>query len=584
MPKVCLMCGESFPDATTFCPRDGSALRAAVHGDDLIGELIAERYLITDLLSEGGMGSVYLASDVRLPQKFAVKVLRQQKTDDQAMIARFRQEAEAVCRINHDRVARVFDFGFMADGRAYIIMEYVAGRTLKDVLDTRGALPPVEAARIIHMAAEGIDAAHRLGIVHRDLKPENVMLLDDGDGLIRVKVLDFGIAKLQGSENSTGYTQPGFVIGTPAWMSPEQLMGTPLDARSDIYALALLAFTLMTAQHAFSGESDQAEMMARLSVAPTRLSDAMPSAKWATALQLLFDRALARDPSQRPATALQFANALRESVGESASESVGASVSESASESVSAPVGMAVAPDRSTISTSNRELPAAAPAVARRSKLPLVAGGVGVLAVLVVAAVLLTRDRSAPGTSATEASAPPPGAHVADTNARGNDAGSAGTVAGNIQAPKDSSSPTSAAPAQDTSRVAVDRPTTTAAVTGSSTSLPPRKNANAASTPTTPVPDASAASKELHRVMDDFDRDNSQPGARTALAKLSALKGPLSPSDRAWVQIYSGLAHLALGEKSLACAAFENAGAIPDISELVKKDSEEKRMMTGCRP
>ena len=182
MPKVCLMCGDSFPDTTTFCPKDGSALRAAVHGDDLIGELIAERYLITDLLSQGGMGAVYLASDVRLPQKFAVKVLRQQQTTDPSLIQRFRQEAEAVCRINHDRVARVFDFGFMPDGRAYIVMEYVAGHTLKELVEERGALEPAEAAKITLMAAEGIDAAHRLGIVHRDLKPENIMTLDDPGG------------------------------------------------------------------------------------------------------------------------------------------------------------------------------------------------------------------------------------------------------------------------------------------------------------------------------------------------------------------------------------------------------------------
>ena len=314
MPKICLMCGASFPDATTFCPADGSALRAAVQGDDLIGELVAERYLITDLLSQGGMGEVYLASDVRLPQQFAIKVLKQQKSPDPSLIARFRQEAEAVCRINHDRVARVFDFGFMADERAYIVMEYVAGKTLRKLVEERGAIDPVEAAKITLMAAEGIDAAHRLGIVHRDLKPENIMILDDPGGGTRVKVLDFGIAKLQDAEADRGYTQPGFVIGTPAWMSPEQLLGEPLDARSDVYSLALIAFVLLTGEHAFTGVSEQAEMMARITVPPRTLTEIRPQEQWPADLLRLFERTLSKKPMDRPATASQFATAMLNAV------------------------------------------------------------------------------------------------------------------------------------------------------------------------------------------------------------------------------------------------------------------------------
>ena len=310
MPKVCLMCGESFPDTTTFCPKDGSALRAAVKGDDLIGELIGERYLITDLISHGGMGSVYLASDVRLPQQFAVKVLKEQMSPDPAVISRFRQEAEAVCRINHDRVARVFDFGFMEDGRAYIIMEFASGRTLRDVMDDRAPFDLREASKITTMISEGLDAAHRLGIIHRDLKPENVIVVDDPGGTMRIKVLDFGIAKLIDNEAGKGYTQPGFVIGTPIWMSPEQLRGEALDARSDVYSLALLTFAMLTGERPFVGDTEQTEMLARLAATPRTLAEVAPQVHFPADLQAIFDRTFSRDVADRPSSAMLFAEAV----------------------------------------------------------------------------------------------------------------------------------------------------------------------------------------------------------------------------------------------------------------------------------
>lgn len=311
MSKTCLLCGETFPDAATFCPRDGSALRATVVGDDLIGELFCERYVATDLLGEGGMAAVYLARDVRLPQQVAIKVLRDTGTSDPSVVRRFRHEAEAASRINHDRVARVTDFGFMTDGRAFLVMEYVNGRTLRELLDARGTLSFSETAAIIYMVAEGLHAAHRLGIVHRDLKPENIMVVEEDDGSLRVKVLDFGIAKLLEDAEGEGRTAPGFAIGTPKWMSPEQLLGQALDARSDVYSLGLLAFTMLTGARAFSGSSEQEEMLARLSAPPRALLDVRPDIAWPAPLQALFARTLVREPAVRPESAVAFARELR---------------------------------------------------------------------------------------------------------------------------------------------------------------------------------------------------------------------------------------------------------------------------------
>ena len=564
MPKICLMCGASFPDATTFCPTDGSALRAAVQGDDLIGELVAERYLITDLLSQGGMGEVYLASDVRLPQQFAIKVLRQQQTPDQSLIQRFRQEAEAVCRINHDRVARVFDFGFMADDRAYIVMEYVAGKTLRQLVEERGPLDPTDAAKIISMAAEGIDAAHRLGIVHRDLKPENVMILDDAGGGTRVKVLDFGIAKLQNAEANQGYTQPGFVIGTPAWMSPEQLLGEALDARSDVYSLGLVAFALLTGEHAFTGVSEQAEMMARVTTPPRTLSEVRPQVKWPEELLRLFARTFSRDANDRPATAGQFAAAMLGAVPATARGRAPASKK--------TPAG--------PLAASKAESGTAVP---QRGK-GWMFGVAGAAVVLVVAGVLWQQSSRA-GSAAGDTTSAVPGPTViqqpvtppldADTNTALREPDSGRNVA--------SSTPPGAAP--DTAkRVATppvgqaSRPTSTpVSATNPVNATPPETKA--------PAPPASERNAELQRVMNEFDKDDSAKKASETIVQINVLLGRLrNTSDQAWAQMYLGMAHLTLGDKEKACPAFERAATIGAAIESVRTDSEQYRLFAGCRP
>jgi serine/threonine-protein kinase len=316
--KTCPVCGVTYADSNAFCPTDGTTLRAADADGDLVGSVVADRYLVTDLLGEGGMGKVYLARHVRLPQQAAIKVLRPDQVRDAASVARFTREAANASRIDHDRVARVYDFGETSDGTVYLAMEFVAGRTLTKLIADQGALPPVRTAGLVRQIADGLDAAHRLGIVHRDLKPDNILVIE-GEGAEnddRVKVVDFGIAKAFGADEGGGpaLTRTGYVVGTPEFMSPEQLLGAAVDARSDVYALALVAYECLTGDLPFPRNTPDRGLTARLVDPPRRLETVAPSVPWSPAIQEVFDAALARAPEDRPASAGGFARALAAAV------------------------------------------------------------------------------------------------------------------------------------------------------------------------------------------------------------------------------------------------------------------------------
>ena len=311
MPKVCPVCGTSYPDLNVFCPSDGSTLRAADSDGDLIGSVVADRYLVTDLLGEGGMGKVYLARHVRLPLQAAIKVLRPELLKDAASVARFNREASNASRIEHANVARVFDFGETSDGTVYLAMEYVSGRTLKEVLEKEGPLTLQRTAVLVRQVADGLDAAHRMGIVHRDLKPDNILVTVDENGADRCKVVDFGIAKaVGGNEKEAGLTRTGFVVGTPEFMSPEQLLGTELDHRSDVYALGLVAYTCLTLDLPFDRNTPDRGMTARLISAPRPLAVVRNDLRWPGGLQAVLDQALEREPTKRTSSAGAFAKAL----------------------------------------------------------------------------------------------------------------------------------------------------------------------------------------------------------------------------------------------------------------------------------
>ena len=311
--KTCPTCGGVYGPELRFCPSDGSSLRMPERVADLVGQTIGDKYHVLAKLGEGGMGQVFLAEHVKLRQRRAVKVMHRALINDEEAVRRFTGEALKAGQVYHQNVAAVVDCGETADGMAYLVMEYVAGESLTKLLERERALAPARVADIIGQVAEGLGAAHDLGIVHRDMKPDNIMVCARRDGREVVKVVDFGIAKAT-QEATTQVTRPGFVIGTPEYMSPEQASARELDQRSDIYALALVAFRALTGKLPFRGSNPHEVMFARLSQRPATLAEVRADLAWPAALQGVFDRALARDAAERYATAREFSSALRRAV------------------------------------------------------------------------------------------------------------------------------------------------------------------------------------------------------------------------------------------------------------------------------
>lgn len=307
--KVCPRCGEEYEGAIAFCSKDGTRLVTRGQTTDLIGSVIADRYRIVSSIGEGGMGQVYLAEHVRMKRKSAIKIMRRALVGDVEALQRFTREAENASQIAHPNVAAIFDFGETTDGLVYLAMEFVDGYSLAGKLGKDLALHPDVAADILGQAADALQAAHDLGILHRDLKPDNIMLAKRPDGTYMVKLVDFGIARtMDGGDQKV--TRTGFAIGTPAYMSPEQLAGDVLDARSDQYSLALVAFMALTGKDAFPAESSKESLIARLTSRPRTLQEAKDDVRWPAALQAIFDRALSPEPTDRFPTVSDFAHAL----------------------------------------------------------------------------------------------------------------------------------------------------------------------------------------------------------------------------------------------------------------------------------
>jgi serine/threonine-protein kinase len=307
--KVCPVCGATYGPDHLFCPRDSSALRSADETDGLVGTVIGQRYLLTERIGAGGMGEVYKAQDVRLPRIVAVKIMRPHLAGDPDSIARVIREAANGSRIRHPNVVDISDYGETADGRPYLAMEFIAGESLRSLLNREGVLDPGRAAALLLQIASGLDAAHRLGIVHRDMKPDNVLVHVGDDGTERAKVVDFGISRAIRDE-SQHLTKTGFITGTCEFMSPEQVAGRAFDHHSDIYSLGLVAFQMVTGGLPFAGETPELAMLARLHESPRRLDEVRPSGHWARGIQEAVDRALAREVGERFDSAGEFARAF----------------------------------------------------------------------------------------------------------------------------------------------------------------------------------------------------------------------------------------------------------------------------------
>ncbi|MDB4880777.1 MAG: hypothetical protein JWL60_2223 [Gemmatimonadetes bacterium] len=318
MLRVCPECRERFDASLERCPADGALLgapsRPSVAIDPLLGQLLADRYRIQRLLGEGGMGRVYLAEHERMGRRSAVKVMSPSQASTPEAISRFNREAANASRIHQPNVAAIYDFGETPEGILYLAMEYVEGETLTALIGREGALSAARAAELVGQIAEGLHSAHALGIVHRDLKPDNILVTRHHDGREWVKIVDFGIAKQMKQADQT-VTSLGVAIGTPEYMSPEQLAGETLDARTDLYSLGLVLFNMLTGQLPHRAMTSKQSLVQRLTAKPLTLAEVAPAAPWSPRLQKALDRALAPEPDDRYSNVGDFARDVRGAAG-----------------------------------------------------------------------------------------------------------------------------------------------------------------------------------------------------------------------------------------------------------------------------
>jgi serine/threonine protein kinase len=274
-----------------------------------VGALVGGKYRVVRLLAKGGMGVVYEAQHAIVRRRFAIKFLRRALAERRDILTRFQREAEAAGALENDNVAAAVDFGISDDGTPYIVMEYLVGEDLASLLEREGRLPISRAADLAAQACRGVGAAHAAGIVHRDLKPHNLFVSRRDDGTDLVKVLDFGVAKLHAIDESSASTRTGMVLGTAAYMSPEQARGEKtIDQRADLYALGAILYELLSLRRPHPGESQNAILHHVATQQPVPLESVQPDLP--AALVDAVGRALASDAAARPPSAEAFAQSI----------------------------------------------------------------------------------------------------------------------------------------------------------------------------------------------------------------------------------------------------------------------------------
>jgi serine/threonine-protein kinase len=303
---VCWNCGITLAGVDYDTQPDAGAHGGAGQHDPMIGRWVLDQYVVRARIAEGGMGAVYLAEQPAIGRNAIIKIVHPWLGRDEKMQRRFGAEARAAAKLQNPHIVSIYNYGKMADGTLFIAMEHLSGITLAELVANERRIEPARAVAIATQVCEALAEAHRRGVVHRDLKPTNVMLVQRGSGPDFVKVLDFGIAKLDGNE----MTATGALVGTPRYMAPEQLEGKQLDGRADIYALGLVLYEMLTGRPAFEADTPAAYMQMQLNQPPPPMVQACPGIAVPPALEACVMRALAKAPFQRPQSADAFADEL----------------------------------------------------------------------------------------------------------------------------------------------------------------------------------------------------------------------------------------------------------------------------------
>lgn len=537
-----------------------------VDAGDLVGRILAGRYRVLRRLGVGAMGAVYVAEHTRIGRQDAIKVLRAAMARDPEAIARFTRGARNVSRIRHPNVCTLYDFGNTEEGFHFLAMEFVDGPTLGTLLEREGPLPLDRAVNLIGQVGEALQAAHALGIVHRDLKPDNIMVARAADGSEQVKVVDFDIARGPAEEEGPAVTRHGFVVGTPEYMSPEQLTGDPLDGRSDIYSMALVLFRMLTGRLPFEGSTAQEIMVQRLTREPMTLGEASGAA-FPQILEDAISRGLRRKADERPSDARTFANEVKRALSGAPAPSASGAVPRSAPAAPSGASGGAaqIPPTRipsSTDPVDSEGTPVLSPVAGgdggaaavpdnqtpsptKRSGSPVVLGAVGLVLLLVVgggAILWLSGAEEIPPSevAAVDETLPPPGEGPAEEDSQAGDTAEADPA---VTVPD--AAPTSPAPtAPEQSPTPPPRQTTEPSQAPPS---PPEETAE-------PEPAAALSAEGIRDILlDHFSALSDAPSRSTAEAARDTATAAwgtagIAEVDRALAAWVNGQAILILGD------------------------------------
>lgn len=283
--------------------------------ENLLGHVLDGRYRLEDILGSGGMGTVYRATHVTIGKTLAVKVLAEEFAGDDTFRKRFLREAQAVSQISHHNVVEVSDFGVTPTGSLYLVMEFLEGESLSDLLDREGGLGWQRAKPLILQVCRALQSAHEKGILHRDVKPENCMRISRTENPNFVKVLDFGLAKMLMAEPGLDVSlsaKGGGIMGTPEYMSPERIRGLDLDARTDVYALGVLAYELVTGCVPYSGDHYTKVLDQQLNAVPVPPRKVSPNLDISRGVEEVILRALEKDREGRFVSAGEMADAFEQ--------------------------------------------------------------------------------------------------------------------------------------------------------------------------------------------------------------------------------------------------------------------------------